>query len=163
VRELSNQLSGTWLSRLQGDGAEASPSRVAWTIALGFAIGMFPILGITTIACALLAKILRLRQGPIQLGNYAALPFQIFLIIPFLRLGEKVLGAERFNFDIGALMRSMPHVSDEVARSVVYAQWHMIVGWAIVAPIAAVIVGLVAASMLKGRYRRALSPTKVSP
>jgi len=64
-----------------------SASRTAWTVALGFAVGMFPLLGVTTITCAIIARVLRLKQTAIQFGNYAALPFQILLIVPFLRLG----------------------------------------------------------------------------
>ena len=118
---------------------------------------MFPLLGITTFMCAIVAKLMRLKQGPMQLGNYAALPFQIILLIPFLRLGERLFGADRFTFDVGALMRSMPNVPEDVQRAVVYAQWHMIVGWAVVAPIAAVLVGLAANAVLKKRYERALT------
>jgi CDP-diglyceride synthetase len=163
VRLNSNNLSGTWLSRLQGDDGEASPSRAAWTLALGFGIGMFPLLGVTTLMCALIAKLFRLKQGPMQLGNYAALPFQIILIIPFLRLGERLLGAERFTFDISALMHSMPNVPESMQRAVVLAQWHMIVGWAVVAPILVVAVGMIAAQMLKKFYGRAALRPRVSP
>jgi hypothetical protein len=163
VRGVSNNLSGTWLSRLQGDDGEASPVRAGWTVALGFGLGTFPLLGVTTFMCAIVAKLARLKQGPIQLGNYAALPFQIILIIPFLRLGERLLGAERFTFDMGALMRSMPNVPEDVQRAVVYAQWHMIVGWAIVAPIAVLIVGVLATSMLKKMYGRSTLRSRVSP
>jgi hypothetical protein len=137
----------TWFS-----DAGASPSRIAWTIALGFAVGMFPILGITTICCALLAKFLGLKQGPIQLGNYAALPFQIIGLIPFLRLGERALHAPRFEFDPGALLRQMPHIPDETMRAFVYAQWHMIVGWMLIAPLAAVVVGMTLSVLFKRRF-----------
>jgi len=106
---------------------------------------------------------LRLKQGPMQLGNYAALPFQIVLIIPFLRLGERLLGAERFTFDVGALMRSMPHVPEELQRAVVYAQWHMIVGWAVVAPVVTLVIGALASAMLKKKYGRSMFETIVSP
>lgn len=124
---------------------------------------MFPLLGVTTLMCALVAKLFRLKQGPMQLGNYAALPFQIILLIPFLRLGERLLGAERFTFDVGALMRSMPNVPEEMQRAVVYAQWHMIVGWAVAAPIVVAVVGMIAVSMLKKFYGRTAITPRVSP
>jgi len=73
-----------------------SVCKTAWTVALGFAIGMFPLIGVTTIICVLLAGVLRLKQASIQLGNYAALPLQIILLVPCLRLGERITGAERF-------------------------------------------------------------------
>ncbi len=131
-----------------------SVSKTAWTIALGFAIGMFPLMGVTTIACALLAGILRLRQAPIQFGNYAALPFQIILLIPFLRIGERITGAERFVFDPAALLKGFPNVPESTARAVVMAQWHMIEGWAVIAPLAFLLSGLLSLMLLRRRAQR---------
>lgn len=134
-------------------GAGDSVSRTAWTLALGFAIGMFPLLGVTTIACVLIGALLRLRQTPMQLGNYLALPPQILLLIPFLRLGERLTGAERFAFDPSALLKGFPNIPESTARAVVMAQWHMIVGWAVVAPLAFVIAGVIAHILLRRRAR----------
>jgi len=125
--------------------------KTAWTVALGFAIGMFPLMGVTTIACALIAGVLRLRQVAIQLGNYAALPLQIILLIPFLRLGERIAGAERFMFDLSALLKGFPNIPESTARAVVMAQWHMIEGWAVVAPVAFVLAGLLGKALLRKR------------
>lgn len=133
-------------------GAE-SVSKTVWTVALGFAIGMFPLIGVTTIACLLLAGVLRLKQASIQLGNYAALPLQIILLIPLLRLGEHITGAERFVFDPPALLKGFPNIPESTARAVVMAQWHMIEGWAVVAPVAFILAGLVASVLLRRRKR----------
>ena len=135
-----------------------SPAKTAWTIALGFAVGMFPLLGLTTIACVLLASVLRLKQAPIQLGNYVALPFQILLVIPFLRLGERITGAERFVFDPPALLKGFPHIPESTARAVVMAQWHMIEGWAVVAPLAFLLAGLLAKAILRRKQRAGIVP-----
>jgi len=64
-----------------------SPSRLALTLALGFAIGCFPVVGIPTVLCAGLALALRLNLPAIQAANYAAFPMQLLLIVPFMRLG----------------------------------------------------------------------------
>ena len=133
-----------------------SAAKTAWTFALGFAIGMFPLMGLTTIACVLIAGGLRLRQAPIQLGNYAALPLQIILLIPFLRLGERISGAERFVFDSPALLKGFPHIPESTARAVVMAQWHMILGWAVVAPIAFAVAGIVTRALLQRRRTTAI-------
>ncbi|HEY3928193.1 MAG TPA: DUF2062 domain-containing protein [Candidatus Koribacter sp.] len=137
-------------------GGGESVINIACTLALGFAIGMFPLLGITTIVCVLLARIFRLRQVPLQFGNYAALPFQIVLLIPFLRLGERITGAERFVFDPTALLKGFPHIPDSTARAVVMAQWHMIEGWLIVAPVAFILVFLTAITLLRRRSAPAI-------
>ena len=64
-----------------------SPQRLALTLALGFAIGCIPVVGIPTILCAALAQAMRLNQPAIQAANYAAMPLQLFLIVPFVKMG----------------------------------------------------------------------------
>ncbi len=69
-----------------------SPRRLALTIALGFAIGCIPVVGVPTVLCAALALLLGLNQPAIQAANYAAMPLQLVLIIPFMRLGKWMFG-----------------------------------------------------------------------
>jgi uncharacterized protein (DUF2062 family) len=64
-----------------------SPRRLALTLALGFAIGCIPMFGIPTALCMVLALLLRLNVPAIQAANYAAMPLQVALIFPFVRLG----------------------------------------------------------------------------
>lgn len=64
-----------------------SPRRLALTLALGFAIGCIPVIGIPTALCLLVALGLRLNIPAIQAANYAAMPLQVALIFPFVRMG----------------------------------------------------------------------------
>jgi uncharacterized protein (DUF2062 family) len=64
-----------------------SPQRLALTLALGFAIGCIPVVGIPTLVCAALALMLRLNLPAIQAANYIVMPLQLLLIVPFMRLG----------------------------------------------------------------------------
>ncbi len=64
-----------------------SPRRLAFTLALGFAIGCIPLVGVTTGICAVLAMLLGLNMPAIQAANWLAMPLQMVLLIPFLRLG----------------------------------------------------------------------------
>lgn len=64
-----------------------SPQRLALTLALGFAIGCIPVIGIPTALCLLVALGLRLNVPAIQAANYVAMPLQVALIFPFVRLG----------------------------------------------------------------------------
>src|ERR1700739_603315 len=75
------QKAETWLR--QG----ISPQRLALTLALGFAIGCIPVIGIPTAVCMVVALSLRLNIPAIQAANYAAMPLQVALIFPFVRLG----------------------------------------------------------------------------
>jgi uncharacterized protein (DUF2062 family) len=68
-----------------------SPRRLALALALGFALGCIPIFGLPTALCAMIALAFRLNQPLIQAANYAAMPFQLALIIPLARLGAKLI------------------------------------------------------------------------
>jgi uncharacterized protein (DUF2062 family) len=84
-----------------------SPRRLALTLALGFAIGCLPVVGIPTALCAVLALTMRLNAPAIQAANYAAMPLQFVLIFPFIRLGGWLFGATQQH----AMERSLLHGS----------------------------------------------------
>ena len=109
--------------------------KVALTLALGFAISIFPIFGTTTILCGIAAAVFRLNQPLIQIVNCLAYPVQLALLIPFFRTGEWLLGrrpvplnasllVERFHADAGRFFRDFGMI----------AAGGMLV-WVIVAPI----------------------------
>jgi uncharacterized protein (DUF2062 family) len=85
-----------------------SPRRLALTLALGFAIGCFPVLGIPTALCALLAVALGLNLPAIQAANYAAMPLQLVLIMPFVRLGQLLGFGPGRTIQVGALPHGSP-------------------------------------------------------
>lgn len=89
-----------WLS--QG----VSPRRLALTLALGFAVGCIPVVGIPTVLCAALAMALRLNLPAIQAANYAAMPLQLALIVPFVRIGGWIVSAEPARL---LAPRALPH------------------------------------------------------
>ena len=70
-----------------------APQRLALTLALGFAIGCLPVVGVPTALCAVVAVAFGLNVPVIQAANYAAMPLQLVLILPLSRLGEWMLSA----------------------------------------------------------------------
>jgi uncharacterized protein (DUF2062 family) len=95
--------SSLWL--LQG----ISPQRLALTLALGFAIGCIPVVGIPTLVCAALALTLRLNLPAIQAANYAVMPLQLMLILPFVRLGGWLIASSHSQVvNSGALLHPAP-------------------------------------------------------
>jgi uncharacterized protein (DUF2062 family) len=99
-----------WLS----SGLE--PRQLAFTLALGFAIGCIPLLGVTTGICALLAMLFGLNMPAIQAANWLAMPFQMVLLIPFLKLGQWMFPGASFM----TLDRS------KLTAQVVAAPWHTV-------------------------------------
>lgn len=70
-----------------------SPDALALSCALGAALGVVPILGVTTLLCFLAAYFLKLNQPAIQTVNYFVYPLQFALLPVFVRLGESAFGA----------------------------------------------------------------------
>jgi len=84
-----------------------SPRRLALTLVLGFVVGCIPVVGLPTALCAVLALAFRLNQPAIQAANYAAMPFQVALIVPLLRLGSKLFPmAARHGADMSGMAHS---------------------------------------------------------
>lgn len=85
-------MTGGWTNRAKEKAAVwllqgISPRRLALTLALGFAIGCIPLVGLPTALCAVVALLLRLNLPAIQAANYVVMPLQVVLIVPFVRLG----------------------------------------------------------------------------
>lgn len=68
-----------------------TPIEAAWTVVIGALIGLFPVVGVTSVFCAYAAQRLRLNHLLIQAVNYLVFPLQLLLLIPFIRLGESIL------------------------------------------------------------------------
>jgi uncharacterized protein (DUF2062 family) len=62
--------------------------KIALCLAVGVVLGIFPVLGMTTLLCTLAAFVLRLNLPAIQLVNFAVYPLQLILLAPFYSAGS---------------------------------------------------------------------------
>jgi uncharacterized protein (DUF2062 family) len=122
-----------------------TPERLALSIALGVGLSCFPVFGTTTILCTLVALALRLNLPAIQAGNYLALPLQLLLFLPFLRLGERLFHAPKMPLSPEQLLAMAKTDPTATMQLLLTGQWHAILGWLISAP------GLVLVSRLMMR------------
>jgi uncharacterized protein (DUF2062 family) len=112
-----------------------TPEKIALSLALGVALGVFPVLGTTTALCALLAFIWRLNLPAIQIVNYFVYPLQIALLIPFFRAGEKLFGAPHLALSVPQIVATV-HASFWGATRFLWTTiWHAAVAWCLVAPL----------------------------
>ncbi len=124
-----------------------SPRRLALTLALGFAIGCIPVVGLPTLVCAALALILRLNLPAIQSANYAAMPLQLILIVPFARLGERLFASGRVQgLGAAALLGPAPFT---LAAHLAGIAAHALVAWLLVAGPAVAIMTLALTLLLR--------------
>jgi uncharacterized protein (DUF2062 family) len=134
-----------------------TPEKMALSLALGVALGVFPVLGTTTALCALAAFILRLNLPAIQIVNYFVYPLQIALILPFFRAGEKLFGAPHLSLSVPQIVAAM-HVSFWGATRFSWTTiWHAAVAWCLIAPL---FVALAYVTLVVLLRRIALSQTK---
>jgi uncharacterized protein (DUF2062 family) len=117
-------------------GQGLTPETLALSFAAGLVLGVFPIIGATTILCLLAGAVFRLNHVALQLANHLAYPLQIPLILAFVRLGEGLLRAPRVTFDPIALVRHVQRDPVGFLREFGVTGLHGILGWSLVAPAA---------------------------
>jgi uncharacterized protein (DUF2062 family) len=97
-----------------------TPRKLALSVALGFIIGIIPLMGVSTAICALLALWLDLNLAAIQIVNYIAYPLQIIFYIPFIKAGEKLMGSSASGLTLSEVNR----LFDTGFISAVKVLWH---------------------------------------
>lgn len=112
-----------------------APKDLALCVALGVGVGLFPVLGVSTPALTVLALTLRLNLAAIQLVSYAIAPLQLALIVPFMRLGETLLGSTPQPMTISAAMELLT----EGVLFAIVTLWdaiiHATLGWLLIVPV----------------------------
>jgi uncharacterized protein (DUF2062 family) len=116
-----------------------TPEKIALTIAVGSALALFPMLGVTTLFCFLAGIVLRLNQPIIQVVNYLCTPVHLPLIIYTWQLGEKLFGVPHVKMRMRETAELMWHLL--ISEPGTFFQrfgllvFHATVVWAIAAPI----------------------------
>jgi uncharacterized protein (DUF2062 family) len=112
-----------------------APSQLALSLAFGLGVGIFPVLGVSTPLLTFIALGMRLNLPAIQLVNYLASPLQLLLIIPFVRVGERIVGAEPQPLTVSA---GLELLAKGVLQAVVIlwdAIVHAAIGWVALGPV----------------------------
>lgn len=113
-----------------------TPEKIALSIAFGFSLGTFPVLGSTVLLCTLATFLFRLNIVAIQVINYLVYPLQLLFFIPFIRLGETVLNHEPFPISMEIIFRLLKEDILNAIKTLWVANLHGIFGWVLVGPLA---------------------------
>jgi len=133
-----------------------SPKKLALSVALGVALGLFPLIGTTTVLCVLAGYCLGLNQVSLQLVNQLMWPFQVPLVLFFVRAGEKIFGAEAVPLAPAALTQEFMAGPMLFLKSYGMAGVHGVTAWALAAPLLAATVYVVLAPL----FHRAAAAAK---
>jgi len=131
-----------------------TPEKMAMSLALGVALGVFPVLGTTTTLCALAALILRLNLPAIQIVNYLVYPLQIALLIPFFRMGEKLFSAPRLPLSLAQIVAMAQASFWGATRFLWTTIWHSIVAWCLIAPVFVAVAYVILVPLLRRVVRK---------
>lgn len=112
-----------------------TPRKIALSLACGVVLGLFPIMGSTTILCAAAAVVLGLNLPAIQTINFLVYPAQLALIVPFIRAGQFLLRSEQTRLTLAQMVA----MSRGGVGQAVHLLWRMalagIAAWMIFAPV----------------------------
>ena len=106
-----------------------TPEKLALCFALGVTLGVTPVIGATSLLCAIAALLLRLNLPAIQLVNYMMFPLQFALLIPFLRVGEWLVGAQPASLSAPAILAMIQTDVWHAVASLWTATLHALTAW----------------------------------
>lgn len=137
-----------------------TPEKIALTLALGAVLGIFPILGATTLMCALAGLWLRLNQPIIQLTNYFIYPVQIVLLLPFYRAGESLFQQPHVPItDVSALITRFSESPMQFMADYGMVGVYGVVVWCLCAPALAAVLYFSLRPVMRALQQRQAAPT----
>lgn len=117
-------------------GQGMAPERIALSLACGVTLGLFPILGLTTLLCLAVTLLFRLNTTAAVLANWAVYPLQVVLIAPFFMAGGYLFGT-------GSILHAAPRITPLTASGLIHGagliaggSLHAVLAWALAAPFA---------------------------
>ena len=126
-----------------------TPEKIAWTIALGVVLGVFPIMGTTTLVCLLAGWLFRLNQPVLHVFKSLVYPLHLALILVFIRLGERLYGVPLISFSIPQLLAKFKEDPLQFGKDFGLAAWHGVSAWLLIAPVAAILIKVALMPVIK--------------
>jgi hypothetical protein len=117
-----------------------SVEKVSWTISLGLVLGVFPVMGTTSLVCLLAGWAFRLNQALLHAFKTVVYPLHLALILVFIRMGERLWGSPLIAFSVPELMVRFKDDPLRFVRDFGVAALQGVSAWLLVAPIAALII-----------------------
>jgi len=113
-----------------------TPRHLALSGAIGIALGVFPILGSTTLLCFLAGVFFKLNQPVLQAINYFMYPAQLVLLPVFVRCGEKLFHAKPVPLFPTELVKEFMQGPGPFLSHYGMAGVYGITAWTLMAPVA---------------------------
>jgi hypothetical protein len=113
-----------------------SPDKLALAVVFGIALGVFPVLGATSLLCAAAALLFRLNMPAIQLINYVVYPLQFVFYIPYFKMGAWLFNQPGNDLNITKILDMLKADLLGAIDHLWLANVRAIAAWCITAPVA---------------------------
>lgn len=131
-----------------------TPEKIALSIALGVTLGVTPVLGSTSLLCFLAAVLFRLNLPVIQLVNFSVYPLQFVLLVPFIRIGERIVAAQPARITLGEIIGLIQADAWSAIATFWAATMHALVAWLALGPVASLVIYALLAPVLRRTTQR---------
>jgi len=132
----------------------ATPRKLAWSLAVGAALGTNPLLGISSLACLAAAFLFRLNVVATQIVNHLVFPIQLALMVVFLGAGDRLFHAAHEPITRDAFTHTLRAHDWATAQLLWTWEWHALVVWLaaalVLTPLAALALTPVLEALLRG-------------
>lgn len=108
-----------------------TPEKLSWSISLGATLGIFPIMGSTSIVCLIVGHLFKLNQPVVHLFKTLTYPIHLPMILVYIHLGEKLNGVPETPFSITEMVTQFKESPAQFARDFGMAALYGIEAWAI--------------------------------
>lgn len=117
-----------------------TPEKIALTVAVGLALALFPVIGLTTGLCLAAGMLLELNHPILQLVNHLLFPVQIALLLPFYRAGERLFGVTPVPFSLPKMRAMFSADLPGALRAYGMTGLRGVAVWCLSAPVASLLV-----------------------
>lgn len=131
-----------------------TPEKLSWTIALGITLGIFPIMGSTSLVCLFFGWLLKLNQAILHIFRSLIYPLHLALILVFIHLGQQLNGAPLISLSVPEMMTRFKDSPAQFGRDFGMAALHGIEAWAIAAIILIPLIRMISLPLLKKLIRK---------
>jgi hypothetical protein len=138
-----------------------APDRLGWTIAAAVTLGIFPIMGTTSLVCFLFGAAFKLNQPVLHAFKTLVYPLHLALILVFIRAGQWLHGDPLLALSIPQMLVRFQADPMQFARDFGLAAWRGVTAWFIIAPFLAVAVKFSVTPLLR-RMAARLRPNTVA-
>jgi uncharacterized protein (DUF2062 family) len=120
----------------------ATPKALAASSTVGLLLGVFPMLGVTTLMMGGISVRWKLNLPLMLAVSYLIYPLQIVLLVPFVRMGEWLTGVAPANFTLDAMADAFAKNFTAALIDLGTSNLVAILGWCLLAlPVGAIIFG----------------------